>query len=365
MKDQTQTNKKLIEENALLKTKIQELEQSESEHKRVEEALRESNEYLQNLTTYANVSIVVWSPNLSITEFNHAFERLSGLSQKEVIGKQLEILFPAESRDASLEHIRRAMGGEHWEAVYIPIAAKDGAVRLVLWNSTNIADRWGQLTATIAQGIDVTDHMQEEQKVREILSRLREALGGIIRVVSATVEVRDPFTAGHQKRVADLARAIAQEMGFSKDRVDSLRLAGIVHDLGKVSIPVEILSKPSKLSEIEYKLIKVHPQIGHDILKGINFPWSVAEIVLQHHERINGSGYPQHLTGDDILIEARILAVADVVESMASNRSYRPKHGIDRALQEIEDNRGILYDADVVDAGLKLFREKGFQLKGA
>jgi HD-GYP domain len=154
-------------------------------------------------------------------------------------------------------------------------------------------------------------------------------------------------------------------MGFSKDRVDSLRLAGIVHDLGKVSIPVEILSKPSKLSEIEYKLIKVHPQIGHDILKGINFPWSVAEIVLQHHERINGSGYPQHLTGDDILIEARILAVADVVESMASNRSYRPKHGIDRALQEIEDNRGILYDADVVDAGLKLFREKGFQLKGA
>jgi PAS domain S-box/uncharacterized domain HDIG len=365
MKDQTRTNKKLIEENALLKPKIQELEQSESEHKRVEEALRESNDYLQNLTTYANVSIVVWSPNLSITEFNHAFERLSGLSQKEVIGKQLEILFPAESRDASLEHIRRAMGGEHWEAVYIPIAAKDGAVRLVLWNSTNIADRWGQLAATIAQGIDVTDHMQEEQKVREILSRLREALGGIIRVVSATVEIRDPFTAGHQKRVADLARAIAQEMGFSKDRVDSLRLAGIVHDLGKVSIPVEILSKPSKLSEIEYKLIKVHPQIGHDILKGINFPWSVAEIVLQHHERINGSGYPQHLTGDDILIEARILAVADVVESMASNRSYRPKHGIDRALQEIEDNRGILYDADVVDAGLKLFREKGFQLKGA
>jgi PAS domain S-box-containing protein/putative nucleotidyltransferase with HDIG domain len=365
MKDQTRTNKELIEENALLKKKIQELEQSESERKRVEEELRESNEYLQNLTTYTNVSIVVWSPNLSITQFNHAFERLSGLSRKEVIGKRLEILFPAESRDASLEQVRMAMSGQHWEAVYIPIAAKGGVVRLVLWNSTNITDRWGQLTATIAQGIDVTDHIQAEQKVRETLSRLREALRGIIRVVSATVEVRDPFTAGHQKRVADLARAMAQEMGFPKNQVDSLRLAGIVHDLGKVSIPVEILSKPSKLSEIEYKLIKVHPQIGHDILKGIDFPWSVAEIVLQHHERINGSGYPQHLTGDDILIEARILAVADVVESMASNRSYRPNQGIDRALQEIEDNRGILYDAGAVDACLRLFREKGFQLKGA
>jgi PAS domain S-box-containing protein/putative nucleotidyltransferase with HDIG domain len=361
MNDQARKNAELIEEISVLTKRIKELEQSESECKRAEEALRESNEYLQNLTTYANVSIFVWSPNLSITEFNQAFERLSGLSRKEVIGKPLEILFPAESRDASLKHIRRAMGGEHWEAVNIPIAAKDGTVRLVLWNSTNISDRWGQPVATIAQGIDVTEHRQAEQRVRETLSMLREALRGIIRVVSATVETRDPFTAGHQKRVADLARAIAQEMGFSKDRVDGLRMAGIIHDLGKVSIPAEILSKPSKLSEIEYKLIQVHPQIGHDILKGIDFPWSVAEIVLQHHERINGSGYPRHLTGDDILIEARILAVSDVVESMTSSRSYRPNLGIDSALQEIEDNRGILYDADVVDAGLRLFREKGFR----
>jgi PAS domain S-box-containing protein/putative nucleotidyltransferase with HDIG domain len=361
MNDQARTNAELIEEISILTKRIQELEQSESEGKRDEEALRESNEYLQNLTTYANVSIVVWSPNLSITEFNHAFERLSGLSRKEVIGKQLDILFPAESRDASLEHVRRAMGGENWEGVYIPIAAKDGAVRLVLWNSTNIPDRWGQLAATIAQGIDVTEHRQAEQGVRETLNLLREALGGIIRVVSATVETRDPFTAGHQKRVADLARAIAQEMGFPKGQVNGLRMAGIIHDLGKVSIPAEILGKPSKLSEIEYKLIQVHPQIGHDILKGIDFPWSVAEIVLQHHERINGSGYPRHLKGDDILIEARILAVSDVVESMTSNRSYRPNLGIDSALQEIEDNRGILYDADVVDAGLRLFREKGFR----
>ncbi len=361
MNDQARTNAELNEEISVLTKRIQELEQSESECKRAEKALRESNEYLQNLTTYANVSIVIWSPNLSITEVNQAFERLSGLSRKEVIGKQLEILFPAESRDASLEHIKRAMGGENWDAVYIPIATKDGAVRLVLWNSTNIPDRWGQLAATIAQGIDVTDHRQAEQRVRETLSMLREALGGIIRVVSATVETRDPFTAGHQKRVANLARAIAQEMGFSKDKVDALRMAGIIHDLGKVSIPAEILGKPSKLSEIEYKLIQVHPQIGHDILKGIDFPWSVAEIVLQHHERINGSGYPRHLTGDAILMEARILAVSDVVESMTSNRSYRPNLGIDTALQEIEDNRGILYDADVVDVSLRLFREKGYR----
>jgi predicted hydrolase (HD superfamily) len=156
------------------------------------------------------------------------------------------------------------------------------------------------------------------------------------------------------------ARTIGQEMGLDKERVEGLRLTGIIHDIGKISVPAEILSKPGSLNETEYKLIQAHPKVGHDILGDIDFSWPIAEIVLQHHERMNGSGYPAGLKGDDILLEARILAVSDVVEAMASHRPYRPALGIEVALEEIEKNKGVLYDPDVVAACLKLFREKGF-----
>ena len=177
------------------------------------------------------------------------------------------------------------------------------------------------------------------------------------------METRDPYTAGHQRRVADLAQAIATEMKLAENQRDGLRMAGTIHDLGKVSIPAEILSKPTKLTEIEYQLIQAHPQTGYDILKGIEFPWPVAEMVLQHHERMNGSGYPQGLKGEEISTEAQILMVADVVEAMASYRPYRPALGVDAALEEIEKNKGILYDSRVVEVCLGLFREKGFSFE--
>jgi putative nucleotidyltransferase with HDIG domain len=176
------------------------------------------------------------------------------------------------------------------------------------------------------------------------------------------VETKDAYTAGHQRRVANLARAIAAEMGLSPEQIDGIRMAAVIHDLGKISVPAEILSKPIGLNDLEYGLIKIHPQVGYDILKEIEFPWPVAQIVLQHHERMDGSGYPQGLLGEEIILEARILAVADVVEAMASHRPYRPPHGVDKALEEISRNRGILYDPEVVDACLKLFNEKGFKL---
>jgi putative nucleotidyltransferase with HDIG domain len=199
--------------------------------------------------------------------------------------------------------------------------------------------------------------------LQKSLDKLRKALGGVVQAISLTVETRDPYTAGHQRRVANLARAIAQEMGLPEDQVDALRMAGIVHDLGKISIPAEILSKPSQLSNIEFSLIKAHPQISYDILKDIDFNWPVAEIVLQHHERINGSGYPNGLSGKDIYLEARILAVADVVEAISSHRPYRPAYGIDVALEEIEKNKDVLYDPEAVEACLRLFREKGFKVE--
>lgn len=195
-------------------------------------------------------------------------------------------------------------------------------------------------------------------ELRDALDGLRKNLSGTIQVIASTVEHRDPYTSGHQQRVAHLACALARQMRLSEDIIEGLRMAGVIHDLGKITVPAEILSKPTRLTDIEFALIKTHPQIGYDILKDIEFPWPVAEITYQHHERMDGTGYPQGLKGEGILLEARIMAVADVAEAMASHRPYRPALGIDVALDEISKNKGKFYDSDVVDACLKVF-EKG------
>lgn len=193
-----------------------------------------------------------------------------------------------------------------------------------------------------------------EHLVKKRTARLQRTLEGIIQAMARTVESRDPYTAGHQRRVADLAVAIAIEMNIPKNQITGLRMGGMIHDLGKISVPAEILSKPGRLTEIEFALVKTHPRIGYDIIADIEFPWPVAQMVLQHHEKMNGSGYPQGLSGKDILLEARILCVADVTEAMASHRPYRPALGIDKALDEISKNKGIFYDPEVVDALLRL-----------
>ena len=210
---------------------------------------------------------------------------------------------------------------------------------------------------------DIARRESAEAEVQSTLNKLRSAMGGVVQAMALTVERRDPYTAGHQRRVSDLARGVAAEMALSAHQIDGIRMAGLIHDLGKICVPVEILSKPGQLSEIEHTLIKDHPQVGYEILKEIEFPWPVAQIVLQHHERIDGSGYPAGLCGEDILVEARTLAVADVVEAMASHRPYRPTLGRDMALEEISQNRGVLYDPDVVDACMKLLQEKDFQFR--
>ena len=210
--------------------------------------------------------------------------------------------------------------------------------------------------------MNITERKQAEEKLQQTLESLRKAVGTTIQVMVSAVESRDPYTAGHQSRSADLACAIATEMGLAQEKIEGIRMAGIIHDIGKLSIPAEILSKPTKLTDIEFSLIKEHSRSGYEMLKDVESPWPLAEIVYQHHERMNGSGYPRNLKGDEILMEARIMAVADVVEAMASHRPYRPALGIDAALEEIEKNKGILYDDAVADACLRLFREKGYQL---
>lgn len=200
-------------------------------------------------------------------------------------------------------------------------------------------------------------------RLEKTLESLRKTLDGTVEAIAQMTEIRDPYTAGHERHVAKLAAAIAKEMGFPEKRIEGLRTMGYLHDIGKITVPAEILSKPGKLNEFEFGIIKNHPQVGYDILKTLEFPWPVAQAVLQHHERLDGSGYPNGLKGDEIILEARIMAVADVVESMGSHRPYRPALGIEKALEEIRTNKGRLYDPDVVDVCLKLFTEKEFKIE--
>ena len=209
---------------------------------------------------------------------------------------------------------------------------------------------------------DITERKLAEAKLQQTLYSLKNAVGATIQVMVSAVEMKDPYTAGHQLRTADLACAIATEMGLAQEKIDGIHMAASIHDIGKLSIPAEILSKPTKLTNIEFSLIKEHVRSGYEMLKDVQSPWLLAQIVYQHHERMDGSGYPRNLKGDEIIMEARIMAVADVVEAMASHRPYRPALGIDATLEEIEKNRGILYDASVADACLRLFREKGYNL---
>jgi PAS domain S-box-containing protein len=233
----------------------------------------------------------------------------------------------------------------------------------VAWVSTTkvlLRDKQGQIIGTFGISRDITKRVRAEEGLHETLRLLRQAITSTIQVLGLTVEARDPYTAGHQQRTTILAEAIAGEMGLPSEKIEGLHMAGLVHDVGKISIPAEILSKPTKLTPGEYALVKTHARRGYEILKDVEFPWPLAEIVLEHHERMDGSGYPRGLTGDEILMEARILSVSDTVEAMVSDRPYRPAQGVQAALAEVEKNKGIFYDVDVAETCLKLFREKRF-----
>jgi putative nucleotidyltransferase with HDIG domain len=201
-----------------------------------------------------------------------------------------------------------------------------------------------------------------EEKLKKNNENLKRAVDTILHVLVSALESRDPYAAGHQSKAAHLACAIAEEMGLSREKMEGIRMAGIIHDIGKLSIPTEILTKPAKPTHIELSMIREHSRSGYEILKDVESPWPLAEIVYQHHERMNGAGYPRNLQGNEILMEARILAVSDVIEAMVSHRPYRASLGIEAALDEIEKNKGILYDDAVANACLRLFREKGYQL---
>jgi PAS domain S-box-containing protein/putative nucleotidyltransferase with HDIG domain len=288
--------------------------------------------------------------------------RLTGYAEEELFARTFADITHPEDVAASMEMARRLAAGEidHFglEKRYL---RKDGKIVWVRLSVRLIKDAAGKPLYYLPMIEDITAHKLADKNLRQSLKQLQQVMGEIVQAMALTVEVRDPYTAGHQRRVTRLAQAIAREMGISKEQKQAVWIAGTLHDLGKIYVPAEILNRPGELSDLEMGMVKTHPQKGYEILKPIQFPWPVAQIIKQHHERLDGSGYPDGLRGEEILLEARILAVADVVEAMASHRPYRESLGIEAALEEISRNRGTLFDPKVVDACLKVFREKDFK----
>jgi PAS domain S-box-containing protein len=329
-----------------------------TDRKKTEEALRESEEKYRLIFEYSPLGHFYFDEKGVIVTCNDNFVKLIGSSKEAIVGINL-LLLPDKKL---VESIQKALNGDtaFYEDVYHSTTAGKATPVRAFFAPIKIGDKG--ILGGVAIIEDVTTQKRAEEDLKKSLQQLRRAMQATIQALSQIVETKDPYTSGHQKRTTDLARAIATEMHLPSDQIEGIRVAGAIHDIGKLSIPAEILSKPSKLAAAEYSLIKEHARQGYEILKDVESPWPLAEIVHQHHERINGSGYPRGLQGEEILIEARILAVADVVEAMASYRPYRPALGIDKALEEVEKNKGVLYDILAADACLRLFKEKGFKI---
>jgi len=290
---------------------------------------------------------------IRVEDVNQATIALHGAKSKAELVGELSRIIPQGSRSGFIPQLLAILRGEVYYSGTSIDQRRDGSV-------IHAAIRWmpapgyeESLQRVLVSQIDITATVEAEKS-------LHQALDGTIRAIGMTTETRDPYTAGHQRRVTELAVAIAKKMGLAPETIEGTRVAGLMHDIGKLAIPAEILSKPSALNSMEFSLIQSHPQAAYDILETVTFPWPIAQIVLQHHERIDGLGYPKGLAKDEILMEARILAVADTVEAMASHRPYRPALGINLALEEIKKNSGLKFDAKIVDACLELFNSGEF-----
>jgi PAS domain S-box-containing protein/putative nucleotidyltransferase with HDIG domain len=332
--------------------------------KQASDKLRKSEEQYRLLIENANDAIFVVQDGF-IKFTNKKTDRILGYHKDDLQDRMFTDLIHPEDRKIVLERYLQKIKEEHnADATPFRYIDKRGRIKWAEISSALIA--WDDRPAVMVFTKDVTDRKRIEENLQKSFRRnfekVQKTLETTIETIGLIVETRDPYTSGHQKRVAILASAIANEMNLFEEQKSAVRTAATVHDVGKIYIPAEVLSKPGKLTPTEFGLMKTHPQVGYDILKNIEFPSPIATIVLQHHERIDGSGYPKGLNGKNIFIEARIIAVADVVEAMASHRPYRPTLGLDMALEEISKNRGIFYDADVVDACLSLFLNKGFKL---
>jgi len=342
-----------------------------TERKKAEKALRESEAQYRLLAEHTTDVIRILDMDLKTTYLSPSAEKLRGFTLQEMVEMPLERQLTSESLSTAYAILSEEISGVEADPGYNPIITldleyycKDGTT---IWTESKfslIRDENGRAVSILAEARDISERKQAEEKLLKSYESLQKTLNNAIDTMVKIVELRDPYTAGHQHRVADLAVAIAGEMKLEETQIGHLRMAAVIHDIGKIYIPSDILSKPGKLADLEFSLVKTHAQAGFDIVKGMDFPGAVAETILQHHERLDGSGYPNGLKAEDTLMKAKILAVADVVEAMSSHRPYRPTLGIDKALEEISKNKGRLYDSDVVDTCWELFTEKGFKFKG-
>jgi len=305
----------------------------------------------------------------TVTFMNPVAEDLTGWKLEEAIGRDLgeELNILKDERIAS-GVVRKKYTSENWVTEEIEsdtqavLVSKKGEKIPIRYSKTPIYDERDDTLSCVLVLKDISPQRKVEEILKQNSEKLRKAMECTIQAISLIVETRDHYTATHQRRVSHLACAIAEKMGFVEERLNGILVAGGFHDIGKIYSPKEILNKPGKLTDSEYAVIMNHSQVGYEILKTVEFPWPIAQRVLQHHERMDGSGYPNGLSGEDILLEARLLAVADVVEAMSADRPYRRALGIDVALEEIEKERGETFDPEVVDACLRLFREDGYKL---
>ncbi len=342
-----------ILELEILRQRIRELESRESQRKEVEELYRS----VAN-SSHAGFYIV---QDRKIQFVNPYIQKLTGYREEELLGREALGFAHLDDREMIRKRIVGILkSGRHYPFEY-RIVTKDGQVKWVMDSISHVLHKGER--AVFGNTLDITERKRSAEELSHSLNKLMRTMESTIQAMSIIVETRDPYTSGHQQQVSRIACAIAREMGLLEERIKGIGMSAVIHDIGKIYIPAEILSKPGKLSDMEFQMMKMHPEVGYNILKTIEFPYPVAQVVCQHHERMNGSGYPLGLVGKDILLEARIVGVADVVDAMASHRPYRAALGLDEAIKEIAQNRGFLYDPVVVDACLKLFKERGFTLE--
>jgi len=333
-----------------LDKKVRELEQERESLKKSESRYRHLVESTQNYYFFYRHNTEGIFSYLS-----PSIENILGYKVDEFLTHYTEYLTDNPINDKVEYFTKLCIKGHEQPPYELEIMAKNGSFHWLEVKEVPVMDQYGNVYEIDGIAHDITERKQSAEK-------LQHALVQTIQAMANTLEQRDPYTAGHQRRVADLAVAIATEMRMNDESLQSIRMGAIIHDIGKIHIPAEILNRPGKLSKAEFAIIKQHAEVGYNIIKDIDFPWPIAKMIQQHHERLNGSGYPKGLEGDAICLEARILMVSDVVEAMASHRPYRPGLGIEMALNEIRKNCGIIYDADVVNSCLKLFEDKGYLL---
>ncbi|KTC65271.1 metal dependent phosphohydrolase [Legionella adelaidensis] len=337
-----------------------------SELRHTQEELKFKDEFIHEIAEIIeDVFFIINAGTGKILYISNAFQRIWGKSLESIYKKPhtwIDSVHP-DDKEKTTERVVTQIKTGFFDADF-RIIRPNGEVRWIHARAYPVYNNKGEIIRSVGVAEDITRRIEttrqiEQERINHINS-INQVLDELVSAMGSALEHRDPYTAGHQRNVATIACAIAKEIKLSEKQIKGLQIAAELHDIGKIGVPVSILSKPGLLSPAEFQLVKTHAQIGYDIIKGVNFPWPVATIILQHHERLNGSGYPNALKDDEILIEAKILAVADVVEAMSSHRPYRPAIGIEASLTELERNKGTLYDSKIVDACLYLFRKKKF-----